>query len=63
MRKHPRFTTHQEVGLEVEGRNELRPCGSRTSPRAASSWPLRSPRRRAPVKVEIDTPEGMDQMK
>lgn len=59
MREHPRFITHEEVRLEVEGRNDLRPVWMSDISKGGlfvqtpSPPPLRSR-----VTVTIDTPDG-----
>lgn len=59
MRKHPRFITHEEVRLEVEGRNDLRPVWMQDISKGglfvqtADPPPLR-----ARVHITIETPDG-----
>lgn len=59
MRQHPRFTTHQQVELAVEGRNALRPVWMRDISKGGLFIETAEPPPiRTTVSVIIQTPEG-----
>lgn len=59
MRKHPRFITHEEVRLELAGRNDLRPVWMTDISKGGLFVQAESPPPlRARVEVVIGTPDG-----